>query len=207
VPTSTPVPPTNTPVPTSTPRPISTPPAPAATPTTLGIAPLTEYVDPEAELSVGYPADWRRLTEDEIRAQLSVADDQAVEAALANTQFVVVSPDGLATISYTRLPRPEGASLDDVASVVAEANAASVSGIGAIATEPLLLDGTEAVRLSFSADDPATGAADARMVRQWVATRDDWAIVLTAVVQADAASAFEETLQQVEESWRWRSQP
>lgn len=130
-----------------------------------------------------------------------------MEAALANTQFVVVSPDGLATISYTRLPRPEGASLDDVASVVAEANAASVSGIGAIATEPLLLDGTEAVRLSFSADDPATGAADARMVRQWVATRDDWAIVLTAVVQADAASAFEETLQQVEESWRWRSQP
>jgi hypothetical protein len=147
------------------------------------------------------------LTEAEIRAQLGSADDRAAESALANTQFVVVSPDGLATISYTRLPRLEGASLDDVVSEVAEANAASVSGIGAITTEPLSLDGTEAVRLSFSAADPATGAADARVVRQLVATRNDWTIILTAIVQADAASAFDETLQRVEESWRWRPQP
>jgi hypothetical protein len=45
------------------------------------------------------------------------------------------------------------------------------------------------------------------VVRQLVATRNDWTIVLTAIVQADAASEFDETLQQVEESWRWRGQP
>jgi hypothetical protein len=147
------------------------------------------------------------LTEAEIRAQLGSADDRAAEAALANTQFVVVSPDGLATISYARLPRPEGASLDDVVSEVAEANAASVSGIGAISTEPLSLDGTEAVRLSFSAADPATGAADARVVRQLVAVSDDSMVVLTFILRADSVAEFEDTIRQIEESWRWRQQP
>ncbi len=198
---------TATPVPGSIAASTSTPPEQDATPTTAGIGPLIEYVDPNANFSIGYPADWRRLTEAEIRSQLGGADERAVEAALANTRFVVVSPDGLATILYTRLPNRQGPeSLDEVVQAVKEANAASIIGIGAITTEPLSLHGVDAVRLSFSADDPATGAVGKRLVRQVVTIHDDSTIVLTVILQADAAPTFEETLRQIEERWQWRPQ-
>jgi hypothetical protein len=176
-----------------------------ATPAIAGIVSLTEYIDPVANLSVGYPADWRRLTEDEIEAQLVVTDEQAVDAALATTNFIVVSPDSLAAISYTRLQRPpETESLEEVVQAVREANAASVFGIGEITTEPLALDGVDAVKLSFSAADPATGAEGERLIRQLITTRDDSAIILTFILQADAATMYEETVRQIEESLSWR---
>ena len=235
-PTNTPVPPTSTPRPTSTPQPtnnttpIATPVAPTnaplpaiaapeeraatpvataavATPGSAGIGMLIEYVDPEANLSVGYPADWRRLTEDEIRAQLGDADEREVEAALANTHFIVVSPDGLATISYSTLPRrPDVETLDEVVQAVRAANAASVVGIGEITTEPVSLDGVDAVRLSFTADDPVTGAAGERLVRQLIAMSDDSTVLLTFILQADSAPRYEDTFRQIEESWQWRPQ-
>jgi hypothetical protein len=170
--------------------------------------PLTEYIDPDANVTVGYPTDWRRLTEEEIRAQLGAADERAVQAALTTTRFVAVSPDGRAAMSFTTLPRPaEAESLDDVVQAVMEANAASVAGIEEITTEPVVLDGVDAVRISFTADDPATGAAGQRLIRQLVALSDDSMVVLTFILQADSAATFEATIRQVEESWRWRRQP
>jgi hypothetical protein len=181
--------------------------AAVATPRADGIGPLIEYVDSDANLSVGYPADWRRLTEEEIRAQLGNTDEREVEAALANTHFIVVSPDGLATISYTTLPRrPEVESLDEAVQAVRAANVASVVGIGEIITEPVSLDGVDAVRLSFTADDPVTGAVGERLVRQLIATSDDSTVVLTFLLQADSAPMYEETFRQIEESWQWRPQ-
>jgi hypothetical protein len=217
-PTSTPVPPTSTPVPTSAPvlatpareEPASTPGAtPAiATPAIAEIMPLTEYVDPEANLGVGYPADWRRLTEEEIRAQLGDADESAVEAALTSTRFVVVSPEGRAAISFARHPRSaEEESLDDVVQAVLEANAASISGIEEITTEPVVLDGVNAVRISFTTDDPEIGTAGKRLIRQLVAVSDDSTVVLTFILQTDSVAEFEDTIRQIEESWRWRQQP
>jgi hypothetical protein len=204
-PTSTPVPPTSTPVPTSAPV-LATP--AIATPAIAEIVPLTEYVDPEANLAVGYPADWRRLTEEEIRAQLGDADERAVQAALTSTRFVVVSPEGRAAISFARHPRSaEEESLDDVVQAVLEANAASISGIEEITTEPVVLDGVNAVRISFTTDDPAIGTAGKRLIRQLVAVSDDSTVVLTFILQADSAAEFEDTIRQVEASWRWRQQP
>jgi hypothetical protein len=181
--------------------------AAVATPRTIGIGLLVEYVDPGANVSVGYPADWRRLTEDEIRAQLGDADERELEAALANTHFIVVSPDGLATISYTTLPRrPELETLEEVVQAMRAADAASVVGIGEITTEPVSLDGVDAVRLSFTAADPVTGAVGERQVRQLIVTSDDSTVVLTFLLQADSAPMYEETIQQIEESWQWLPQ-
>ena len=194
------VPPTATLAPTAT---------RAATPSSIASPDpnaLAEYVDPAGDFAVGYPRDWRRLTEDEILAQLGIADEGAAEAALANTALVAVSPDGQAIVSLTKLPLgdPDDGSLDAIVRAVREANAASVGGIGDVETETIALDGVDAVRLTFTAVDPATGAADGRLVRQVITTFDDGAIVLSFVVRADAADEFAETFDRVEESWRWR---
>jgi hypothetical protein len=168
--------------------------------------PLAEFVDSAGELAIGFPSDWRQLTEDEILDQLGIADDGGGEAALANIVAVVVSPDRRALVSITRVPRlAEGRSLDEVVAAVQSANAASVPGATDVEAEPIELDGVDAVRLTFAAADPATGEAEARSIRQVVSTFDGDVIVLTFVVPTDAAVDFEDDFRRIEESVRWRS--
>ncbi|MDQ3781239.1 MAG: hypothetical protein M3354_11935 [Chloroflexota bacterium] len=194
---------TETPI---TPRPVATA-TRAATPgpTTASDIPQTAYVDPAGEFAVSYPGDWRQLTEDEILARLGIGDEAAAEA-LANIAVVVASSDDRALVAITRLPLPSGAggSLDEIAQAVQEANAGSVPGIADINAEPITLNGVDAVRISYAADDPTSGATGRRLIRQVIIIRGDSAFVLTFIVRADDAAAFEETFDAIEESWQWR---
>jgi hypothetical protein len=215
-PISTEAPPATS-TPTPRPRATATPlPQPTATATTVATRTstatadgggLAEYVDPSGDFAVGYPADWSRLTEDQIRERVGIDDERAAESTLENIAFVVASPDGRAIVSVTRtrLPAAEDGALEEVVRAVREANAASVAGIDDVAEEAIVLDGVDAVRLTYTADDPATGASGGRLIRQVVTTVDDDAIVLTFVVRADEAESFESTFRRMEESWQWRS--
>ncbi len=161
------------------------------------------YVDPIGQHTVDYPAGWRLLSEDEIAAEFASAGNRAVEPTIASIGLVAVSPDGRAVVAYTRHPRPEGASLSDVVQDMRTANAATVSGIEEIGTEPQSLGGEDAVRLSFYADDPVSGAPRARLIQQLVSMSNDTVVTLSFIVRADAAAEFADTVRQIAESWRW----
>jgi hypothetical protein len=92
-----------------------------------------------------------------------------------------------------------------VVRAVREANAAWVAGKDDVAEEAIMLDGVDAVRLTYTADDPATGMSGGRLIRQVVTTVDGDAVILTFVVRADDADVFEWTFRRMEESWQWRS--
>ena len=182
------------------------PASPASPPPATPESELTEYVDPDGGFAVGYPSGWRRLSEEEVRAQLGPAEDRAAEAALASVAFVAASPDGRASVALTKLRAagPGEGALEAVVGAVRAANAASVAGIGEVDQQPAALGGVAAVRLTYAAADPATGAAGGRLVRQVIATRGGSAVVLTFVVRAEHAAAFEAAFRRIEESWRWR---
>ena len=146
------------------------------------------------------------MTEDALRAQLGPVDERAAEAALGNIGLVVVSPDGRASVSVTEatLPALGAGGLEAAVQAVREANAGSIAGIGDVEAESIMLDGVDAVRLSYAAGDPATQEANRRVIRQVISIVDDRAIVLTFVVREDDAAVFEETFRQIEESWRWQ---
>ena len=172
-----------------------------ATPATDRVA-LNEYRDPDGLFAVGVPRDWRVLTEAEIRAQFGDAAGPAAEQALANVAFEAVSPDGRALVALTRAPLAptDPGTLADIVARLRETNAASIAGLVDAETEAFVLDGVDAVRLTYAAIGVETGA---RVIRQVVTTDGTDAIILTFVVAADDLEAFDAAFREIEASWRW----
>jgi hypothetical protein len=188
------VPPTSTPAPTA-----------SATPPPASDVGLVTFADPTLGFSIAYPVDWARLTDEQILAQLGDVDADVAEATLAGTVLVAVSSDGQAmlTVTTTALSGSDLRTLDDVVRAVREADAAIVSTSISVATEATELGGIEAVRLTYTEVDPATGRPTGRSIRRTVAIVGTDAVVLTFVVAAAEAPAFEGTFRQIEASWRW----
>lgn len=169
-------------------------PLPTPTPTPA----IESYVDPGG-FSVGYPVEWRALTDEEIVAQLG-----GDESALASIRFVVLSPDGRANVSLIRVERlNEGESLDALAERLLDAAASSVEGFSSGQLNAMTLDGRPAIALSYQAGGTEQGDPS-RQVRQIVTiTAADEARVLSFVVQDDAAESYLTTFDAIEQSWRW----
>jgi hypothetical protein len=165
---------------------------------------IVTFSDPTLGLSIAYPVDWARLTDEQIQAQLGDVDDDIAEATLAGTVLMAVSPDGRAFLVVTRteLSGSDLRTLDDVVRAVREADAAVLAAVD-ITEEPTELGGIEAVRLAYTEIDPVTGLPAGRAIRRTVAVVGTDAVILTFVVAAAEVADYEGTFRQIEASWRW----
>ena len=117
----------------------------------------------------------------------------------------MVSPDGRSFFALTEIP-PESVAPCTAAALAERLRdfvLGSVAGATEVRTRRIELDGAEAVRLTYVADDPTSGTPRSRSVTQIVTVRDDVGFVLTFVVATDAAELWGEDIRRIERSWHW----